>query len=57
MEELYTLEQLSLREIKAIRKGLEFIKINGIDAMFIGALQIKIDKQIQQLEDHIQNKE
>jgi len=56
MEELYTLEQLSLREIKAIRKGLEFIKINGIDAMFIGALQIKIDKQIQQLEDHIQNK-
>ena len=56
MEELYTLEQLSLREIKAIRKGLEFIQINGIDVMFMGTLQIKIDKQIQQLEDHIQNK-
>jgi len=57
MEELYTLEQLSLREIKALRKGLEFIQISGIDAMFMGTLQIKIDKQIQQLEDHIQNKE
>ena len=57
MEELYTLEQLTLREIKALRKGLEFIQISGIDAMFMGMLQAKIDKQIEQLENHIQYKQ
>jgi hypothetical protein len=57
MDELYTLEQLTLREIKALRKGLEFIQISGIDAMFMGMLQAKIDKQIEQLEKHIQDKQ
>ena len=41
MDELYSLEKLNLREIKALRKGLEFIQINGVDAMFIGMLQEK----------------
>ena len=57
MEELYTLEQLTLREIKALSKGLEFIQISGIDAMFMGMLQAKIDKQIEQLEKNIQDKQ
>ncbi|MCP4253935.1 MAG: hypothetical protein GY775_11105 [Candidatus Scalindua sp.] len=57
MDELYTLEQLTLREIKALRKGLEFIQISGIDAMFMGMLQAKVDKQIEQLEKHIQDKQ
>ena len=47
MDELYTIENLSLREIRALRKGLEYIQINGIDAMFIGMLQSKLTQQIQ----------
>ena len=53
MNELYTLENLNLREIKALRKGLEFIQISGVDAMFIGMLQSKIAQQIEQIEKHI----
>ena len=49
MEELYSIEGLSLREVKALRKGLEFIQISGIDAMFIGSLQIKLNEQIKQI--------
>ena len=43
--DIYTLEDLSLREIKALLVG-----IKGIDAMFIGTLQIKIQGQIEQIE-------
>ena len=53
MDELYTLENLNLREIKALRKGLEFIQISGVDAMFIGLLQAKITQQIEEIENHI----
>ena len=53
MDELYSLEKLNLREIKALRKGLEFIQINGVDAMFIGMLQAKLSQQIQQIENQI----
>ena len=42
-----------LREIKALRKGLEFIQINGVDAMFIGMLQAKLSQQIEQIENQI----
>ena len=51
-EELYTLENLTLREIKALRKGLEYIQISGIDAMFMGMLQSKMNDQINQIELH-----
>ena len=52
-EELYTLDNLTLREVKALRKGLEYIQISGIDAMFMGMLQAKINDQISQIELHI----
>ena len=55
-EELYTLEQLTLREVKALRKGLEFIQISGIDAMFMGMLQAKMGEQIKSIESHIAEK-
>tara|TARA_R110002072_G_scaffold46719_2_gene129483 strand:- start:2750 stop:2866 length:117 start_codon:yes stop_codon:yes gene_type:complete len=35
MEELYTLEGLTLREIKALRTGLNFVQITGMDALFV----------------------
>jgi hypothetical protein len=53
MDELYDLEDLSLREIKALRTSLNHLPINGIDAFFIGALQIKLNDQIKQIESHI----
>ena len=53
MDELYTLENLNLREIRALRKGLEYIQISGVDAMFIGMLQSKLSQQIEQIEQHL----
>jgi hypothetical protein len=57
MEELYTLEGLTLREVKAIRTGLNFIQITGMDAFFMGTLQIKINEQIKEIESHISEDE
>jgi hypothetical protein len=53
MNELYDLENLTLREIKALRTGLDHLPINGIDAFFIGTLQLKLNEQIKQIETHI----
>jgi hypothetical protein len=52
-DELYTLEDLTLREIRALRTGLNFIQISGADAFFMGTLQIKMNGQIEQIEDHL----
>lgn len=52
--ENYTLNNLSLREIKALRKSLDHIPINGIDALFIASLQLKFNEYIKNIEDDIQ---
>jgi len=54
---IYSLDDLNLREIKALRKSLDYIPINGIDAMFIALLQNKITTQIKEIEDYIQKEE
>lgn len=54
---LYNLEDLHLREIKALRKSLDYIPITGIDAAFIAILQNKIDTQIKQIEDFLRSEE
>jgi hypothetical protein len=54
---IFTLEDLSLREIKAIRKSLDFIPITGVDAPFIAILQNKIQLQIQQIEEFLKQEE
>ena len=51
--EIYSLDNLTLREIKALRKSLDFLPITGVDALFIGSLQLKMNDQIQQVETHI----
>jgi len=51
--DIYTLENLSLREVKALLVGIKEINIKGIDAMFIGTLQLKLQEQIAQIEEHI----
>tara|TARA_R110000803_G_scaffold82088_2_gene148074 strand:- start:360 stop:608 length:249 start_codon:yes stop_codon:yes gene_type:complete len=50
---VYSLEDLSLREIKAIRTSLNYIPITGIDATFIAVLQNKINTQLVEVETHI----
>ena len=57
MEEIYTLEGLTLREVWALRQGLNTIQISGIDAMFIATLQIKLNDQVKQIENHIDEEE
>jgi hypothetical protein len=51
--EIYSLDNLTLREIKALRKSLDFLPITGVDALFIGSLQLKMNDQIHQIETHI----
>ena len=53
MVEQYSLENLNLREIKALRVGLDSLTIQGIDAMFMALLQTNIQTQINQIEEHI----
>ena len=47
---MYNLQKLSLRELRALRKALDYIPITGIDAMFIGMLQAKLITKIQNIE-------
>jgi hypothetical protein len=54
---IYSLEDLNLREIRAIRKSLDYIPITGIDAAFIAILQNKIQQQIQQIDDFLKQEE
>ena len=53
MSDLYDLENLTLREIRALRTSLDHLPINGIDAFFVGTLQLKLNEQIKQIETHI----
>ena len=54
---IYSLDDLTLREIKALRKSLDHIPITGIDADFIAMLQHKISSQTQEIENHLKNEE
>jgi hypothetical protein len=54
MEEIYIIENLTLREVRALRQGLNTIDIKGIDALFIATLQLKLNDQIKQIENHIE---
>ena len=54
---MYSLDDLTLREIKALRKSLDYIPITGIDAAFIAMLQHKISIQTQEVEKHIKDEE
>jgi uncharacterized protein YehS (DUF1456 family) len=54
---LYTLEDLDLREIKALRQSLDYIPLTGKDAAFIAILQGKVQQQIQQIEEYLRQEE
>jgi hypothetical protein len=46
----YNLTNLSLRELRALRKSTNYIPITGIDAIFIGTIQVKLDQKIESIE-------
>jgi hypothetical protein len=49
----YTLNNLDLREIKALRKSLDYLPITGIDAMFVALLQTKLNDKINKVEEQL----
>jgi hypothetical protein len=46
----YNLTNLSLRELRALRKSTDYIPITGIDAIFIGTIQVKLNQKIEGIE-------
>jgi len=46
----YNLTNLSLRELRALRKSTNYIPITGVDAIFIGTIQVKLDQKIENIE-------
>ena len=53
----YNLTNLSLRELRALRKSTDYIPITGIDAIFIGTLQVKLTAKIESIEEQLKTKE
>jgi Tfp pilus assembly protein PilN len=54
---LFTIENLSLDEIAALRQSLNVIDIKGSSAQFIATLQIKLDKEIAEIQQMLKQEE
>lgn len=50
----YNLTGLSLRELRALRKSTDYIPITGIDAIFIGTIQVKLNQKIEGIEQQLE---
>jgi hypothetical protein len=50
----YNLTGLSLRELRALRKSTDYIPITGIDAIFIGTIQVKLNQKIESIEQQLE---
>ncbi len=53
----YNLTNLSLRELRALRKSTDYIPITGIDAIFIGTIQVKLNQKIENIEQQLEKEE
>lgn len=51
---LFTIENLTLDEIATLRQSLNVIDIKGSSAQFIANLQIKLDNEISQIQNMLQ---
>ena len=51
----YNLTNLSLRELRALRKSTDFLPITGIDAIFLGTIQVKLNQKIEVIESEVEN--
>ena len=49
----YNLTGLSLRELRALRNSTNFLPITGVDAIFIGTLQVKLNQKIESIEHQL----
>ena len=52
----YNLTNLSLRELRALRKSTDYIPITGIDAIFIGTIQVKLNQKIESIEQQVRRR-
>ena len=50
----YNVTGLSLRELRALRKSTDYIPITGIDAIFIGTIQVKLNQKIESIEKQLE---
>ena len=50
----YNLTNLSLRELRALRKSTDYIPITGVDAIFIGTIQVKLDQKIESIDQQLE---
>tara|TARA_R110000803_G_scaffold55262_4_gene112142 strand:- start:2074 stop:2250 length:177 start_codon:yes stop_codon:yes gene_type:complete len=44
------MENITLREWRALRKSTDHLPIAGIDAMFIASLQLKLENKVKEVE-------
>lgn len=51
---LFTIENLSLDEIAALRQSLNVLDIKGSSAQFIANLQLKLDSELSQIQQMLQ---
>ena len=54
---LFTIENLTLDEIAALRQSLNVIDIKGASAQFIANLQMKLDNEIIEIQNMLQSEE
>jgi hypothetical protein len=50
----YNLQKLELREIRCLRKSLDYLPIKGIDALFVANLQLKLNQKIETVEAQLE---
>jgi len=50
---LYSIDNLSLEEVKLMRQSLNVIQITGNSAQFVANLQVKLDNNIIEIENFI----
>jgi len=54
---LFTIENLTFDEIAALRQSLNVIDIKGSSAQFIATLQMKLDNEIIEIQNILQQEE
>jgi len=54
---VYTIENLTLDEIKLLRQSLNIIQITGVSAQFVANLQLRIDRELLQIDTHVKEEE
>jgi Tfp pilus assembly protein PilN len=54
---LFSIENITLEEISALRQSLNVIDIKGSSAQFIATLQSKLDKEIAEIQQMLKQEE